>query len=88
MLKLTCVFLKFDFIKHDRRHGGGTPLPNLFLQEFHFVLFFATFFQSFTIISDLNFDFKHVFKLQQLLYFHPSTQALPCIERCPESKVL
>ena len=56
---------------------GEGPLPSSFFYK-KFILFFFCYFFSWrcTIISDLDFDFERVLKLQQLLFFRPRTQAL------------
>ena len=58
------------------QHEEGTPSLNFLLQKVHFVLFLLFFPRRYTIFSDLDFDFERVLKLQQLLSFHPRTQAL------------
>ena len=63
------------FITQGRRHRGGTPSLNFFLQKVHFVLFLLLFSQRCTIISDLDYNFERTLKLQQPLFFHPRTQA-------------
>ena len=76
LLKLSCILLKIEFYKARPTTRGRDPF-NQFLSTkilFFFLLFFS---RRSTIISDLDFDFERVLKLQQLLYFHPRTQASP-----------
>ena len=70
------MLFKIEIYNAGRRHGGGTPPSIFFLQKVHFVVFLLLFFWRFTIISNIDFDFERVLKLQQLLYFHLRTQAL------------
>ena len=76
LLKLACILLKIEIYNAGPSTRGRDPFLNFFLQKVRFVLFLLLFFRRFTIISDLDFDFERVLKLQQLLYFHPRTQAL------------
>ena len=77
LLKLACILLKIEIYNVGSWIGGRDPLPQFFSTKSSFCTFLTTFFsRRCTIISDLDFDFERVLKLQQLLFFHPRTQAL------------
>ena len=64
------------FITQGRWHRKGSP-PSMYFYK-KLILFFLCYFyfRRCAITSDLDFDFERVLKLQQLLYFHTTTQAL------------
>ena len=89
LLKIAWILLKNEVYNAGPITLGKEPSPPFFfffLQKVHFVFFFLLFFRKRAIL-DLDFDFKPVLKPQQLLYFHPKTQAPLWAERHPESKV-
>ena len=85
MLKLVCILLKIEVYNAGPTARGREPLPRFFSAKSLFYSFFLLFFRRCTIISDLDFDFERVPKLQQLLFFHSRTQAPPFAERHPGS---
>ena len=77
LLKLACILLKVEVYNAGLSTLGRDPFPQFFSTKSSFCSFFATFFpRRRTIISDLDFHFERVLKLQQLLYFQTRTQAL------------
>ena len=83
LLKLACILLKNTIYNARSSTQGRDPLP-LFSTKGSFCYFFATFFPRRCAINlDLDFVFEHFLKLQQLLYFHPRTQAF-----CKSSKTI
>ena len=69
LLKLAFILLKIEVYNAGPSTQGRDPLHKLFSTKRLFCSFFATFFpRRCTIISDLDFDFERVLKLQQLLY--------------------
>ena len=79
-LKLACILLKIEVYNAGPSTRGRDPLSQFFSAKSSFCSFFA---RRCTIISDLDFDFERVLKLQQLLYFHSRTQAI-----CKSSETL
>ena len=63
--------------------GEGPPLSILLSKKFISFFFYYFFFRRCTIISNLDFDFERVLKLQQPLHFPQKTQAL-----CKSSKTI
>ena len=61
LLRLACILLQIEVYDAGSPTRERDPLPLL---------------RRCTIVSDLHFDFECVLKLQQLLFFHPRTQAL------------
>ena len=86
LLKLACMLLKIKVYNTGSTTRGRDPIPKKFSTKCSFCSFFLLFFGICTIISELDFDFERVLKLQQLLYFHARTQAPPFAERCLGSK--
>ena len=77
LLKLACILLKVEVYNAGLSTQGRDPFPQFFSTKISFCSFFATFFpRRCTIISDLDFHFERVLKLQQLLYFQTRAQAL------------
>ena len=77
LLKLAYILSEIEVYNAGSSAWGRDPLPQFFSTKCSFCYFFATFvFWRYTIISDLDFYFERVLKLQQLPYSHPRTQAL------------
>ena len=64
------------FITQSRRYGEGLPHPNFFYKRFILFLFLLLFPRRCTIISDLDFDYERVLKLQQLHQFNLEPRSL------------
>ena len=77
LLNLACILFKIGIynagMSTRERGPPPPPLPQFFSTNSWFCSFFATFFWRCTIISDLDFDFQRVLKLQPL-NFHPRNQ--------------
>ena len=76
LLKLACVLFKIEVYNARPLTRRSDPLPHFFFTKKSFCSFFPLFFWRCTIISDLNVEFEHVLKLQQLLCFHLRSQTL------------
>ena len=73
LLQLACMLLKNEVYNAGPLTQEGIPSLNVFLQKVNFCYFY---FRRCAITSDLDFNFERVLKLQQLLYFHTTTQEL------------
>ena len=84
-LNLACILLNIEVYNAGMTTQGRNPLLQVFSTKSSFCsFFFLLFFRRCT----TYFDFKRVFKLQQLLYLYLRTQAPLCVERRPESNLL
>ena len=84
LLILACILLKIEVYNAVQMTQGRNPLQIFFSTKSSICSFFTTFFsRRCIIISDLDFDFERVLKLQQLLYFYPKNQVF-----CKSSKAI
>ena len=74
LLKIASILLKNEVYNADPITLGKDPLHLFFFCKKFVLFFFPTIFPERAIL-DIDFDFKRVLKPQQLLYFHPKTQA-------------